>query len=323
MKRREFFALTGGAALWPLVARAQQPGSKLPTVAIFGSSPAGWTDWLPAFLRRLNELGWSENRTVTIAYSWTQGRSYADVAAELAHSDVAVIVPLGTPAIVAAKKATTTIPIVFPIASDPVGEGLIASLPRPGGNLTGLSNQQPDLAGKRLGLLREIIPNLKRIAYLAHVNNPTTKPTVDELVTAARTLGIETMAIDIRRAEDIAPGIEGVKGRAQALYVVGDPLTADNQARINALALAARLPTMHNTRGYLESGGFISYGPDFDELFRRAADYVDKILKGAKPADLPVELPQRIELVINLKTAKALGIELPPNVLARADEVIE
>ncbi len=323
MRRREFIAGGSALALWPVVARAHQAGGRLPTVAILGSAPAGWSEWVPALIQRLRELGWIENRTITIEYRWARGRSYADVAAEVARSNVAIIVPLGSPAAIAAKKATTAIPIVFPLASDPVGDGLVASLARPGGNVTGLSNEQPDLAGKRLGLARDIIPTLSRLGYLANVNNPTAKLSVDELRGAARQLAIEIVPVDIRRPEDVAPGINGLKGRVQALYVVGDPLTADNQVQINELALAARLPTIHNTKGYVASGGFFSYGPDFSDLFRRAAEYVDKILKGAKPADLPVELPRRIEFVLNLKTAKSLGIDIPPNVLARADEVIE
>jgi ABC-type uncharacterized transport system substrate-binding protein len=323
MKRREFIAGLGAAA-WPVVGRAQTLG-KLPTIGILGSSSAAWNHWLAALLERLHQLDWIENRTVTVEYRWTEGKSgrYAELAADLVRSNVNIIVPLGTPAIFAAKKATTVIPIVFPLASDPVGDGLVASLARPGGNVTGLSNQQPDLAGKRLEILREIIPNLTRLAYLANINNPTAKLSVDEVQVAARKLGLEIIPGDIKRAEDVAPVLDALKGRAQALYVAGDPLVADNQIQINTLALAARLPTIHATRGYVDTGGFVSYGPDFSDLFRRAGDYIDKILKGAKPADLPVEQPTKIELVINLKTAKALGLEIPSKLLFTADEVIE
>jgi len=321
MRRREFITLAGGTvAAWPLAARAQQPG-KLPTIGVLGGgSQAAWIHWLAALVQRLHELGWIENRTVAFEYRWTEGRSAAE---ELIRLKVDVIIPLGTPAIVAAKQATTVIPIVFPLASDPVGDGLVASLARPGGNLTGLSNQQPDLVGKRLEILRELVPGLGRLAYLANVNNPTAMLSVDEVRPAAHKLGLDLVPVEIRRAEDIASAIDGIKGRAQALYVVGDPLVADNQIQINTLALVARLPTMHNTRGYVDTGGLVSYGPDFSDLFRRAGDYVDKILKGAKPADLPVEQPTKIDLVVNLKTARALGLEVPDKILALADRVIE
>jgi putative ABC transport system substrate-binding protein len=324
MKRRNFIALVGAtAAAWPLAALAQQP--RLPTVAILGSSPAAWNHWVGALLQRLRELGWIENRTVEIVYRWTEGRSerYAQFGAELVRLKADVIVPLGTPAIIAAKKATSDIAIVFPLASDPVGDSLVASLARPGGNITGLSNQQPDLAGKRLEILRELVPGLSRLAYLVNGNNPTAMLSVEELKGAALKLGIALVPLEIKRGEDIAPALGALAGRAQALYVIGDPVIADNQIAINTLANVARLPTMHNTRGYVETGGLVSYGPDFVELFRRAADYIDKILKGAKPADLPVEQPTKVELIVNLKTAKAMGLAIPETFLARADEVIE
>jgi putative ABC transport system substrate-binding protein len=324
MRRREFIKLIGGAAAWPLAARAQQAG-KLPTVGMLGSSLAAFSYWLPALLQRLRELGWIENRSMTIEYRWTEGHNerYAQLAAELVRLKVDVIVALGSPAIVAAKQATAVIPIVFPLASDPVGDGLVASLARPGGNITGLSNEQPDLAGKRLEILRELVPGLSRLGYIANINNPTSMGNVRQVEEAAAKLALQIMPLDIKRAEDVAPAIETLKGRAQALYVVGDPLIADNQIQINTLALAARLPTMHGSRSYITSGGLLSYGPNYSDLFRRAGDYVDKILKGAKPADIPVELPTRIELVVNLKTAKALGLTIPESFLIRADEVIE
>jgi putative ABC transport system substrate-binding protein len=276
-------------------------------------------------LQRLYELGWIENRTMAIEYRWAEGRNerYAQLAAELVRQKVDVIVALGSPAIVAAKQATAVIPIVFPLASDPVGDGLVASLARPGGNITGLSNEQPDLAGKRLEILRELVPGLSRLGYIANVNNRTAMGNVREVEEAAAKLALQITPLDIKRAEDIAPAIETLKGRVQALYVVGDPLIADNQIRINTLALAARLPTMHGSRSYIASGGLLSYGPNYSDLFRRAGDYVDKILKGAKPADIPIELPTRIELVVNLETATAIGLTIPESFLVRADEVIE
>lgn len=325
MRRREIITLVGGAAAaWPFAAWAQQPG-KLPTIGFLGAGSAAWNHWISALLQQLRELGWIEGRTIAIEYRWTEGRSglYAEMAAELVRLKVDVIVPLGTPATIAAKRATTVIPIVFPLASDPVGDGLVASLARPGGNITGLSNQQPDLAGKRLEILRETIPMLSQLAYLVNANNHTAMLSVAEVETAARTLGLDVVPLGVKRAEDIAPAIDALKGRAQALYVVGDPFVADNQIQINTLALVARLPTMHATRGYVETGGLFSYGPDFSDLFRRAGNYVDKILKGAKPADIPVERPTKIELVVNLKTAKGLGLKLPESFLLRANEVIE
>ena len=326
MRRRQFIALFGGAAalLLPPSARAQQ-ADKLPTIGILGSTSAAWSHWLSALLQHLQELGWIENRTVAINYAWTEGNNgrYAELAAGLASRKVDVIVPLGTPAIVAAKKTTSTIPIVFPLSSDPVGEGLVASLAHPGGNVTGLSNQQPDLVGKRLEILRDILHGFRQFAVLSSANNPTAKLSVNEILPAAKKLGLEVIRLDVIRPDEIASVIGSLNGRAQALYVVGDPMTADNQIHINTLALAARLPTMHGSRGYVETGGLVSYGPDFSDLFRRCGDYVNKILKGAKPADLPVEEPTKIELVVNLKTAKALGLAIPETFLARADAIIE
>jgi putative tryptophan/tyrosine transport system substrate-binding protein len=325
LRRRKFIALLGGAVAWPLGAGAQQSG-KLPKIGMLGSSAAAFSHWLPALLQRLRELDWIENRTLAIEYRWTEGhneRYAATCRGALVRLKVDVIVALGSPAIVAAKRATAIIPIVFPIASDPVGEGLVASFARPGGNITGLSNEQPDLAGKRLEILRELVPGLSRLGYIANVNNPTAIGNVHEVEAASAKLALQIMPLDIKRAEDVAPAIETLKGRAQALYVVGDPLIADNQMQINTLALAARLPTMHGSRGYVASGGLLSYGPDYSDLFRRAGDYVDKILKGAKPADIPVELPTRIELVVNLKTAKAIELKIPETFLVRADEMIE
>jgi putative ABC transport system substrate-binding protein len=323
--RREFITLLGGAATgWPLAVQAQQ-AANLPTIGVFGSDSAAWSDLISALMQRLRELGYIENRTVAIEYRWTEGRDerYAAMVAELVGMKVDIIVAVGTPAIVAARKATAVIPIIFPIASDPVGDGLVTSLSRPGGNVTGLSTQQPDLAGKRLEILREIIPGLSRLAVLADSHNPVAIRNVGEVQAAAPKLGLEVNTLDVKRADDIAPAIDQLTGRTQALYVVGDSLVFNNQVQINALALVARLPTMHNGRGYVETGGLVSYGTSLSDLFRRAGNYVDKILKGAKPADLPVEQPTKFELVINLKTAKALGLEVPPSLLSRADEVIE
>jgi putative ABC transport system substrate-binding protein len=233
------------------------------------------------------------------------------------------IIVTGGNAAVAAKQASSAIPIVFVLVGDPVGTGLVASLAHPAGNVTGLSNQQTDLAGKRLELLREVVPGLRRLAILANVGAPFAVLEVAEAHAAAVTLGLEVAPLEIRRAEDIASAFETIKGRADALYVVGDALVNINRLRINTFALAARLPTMHVDRALVEAAGLMSYGPNFSDFFRRAADYVDKILRGAKPGDIPVEQPTKFDLVFNLTTAKALGLTIPESFLLRADEVIE
>jgi putative ABC transport system substrate-binding protein len=255
---------------------------------------------------------------------YRQGRTerFAELATDLVRLKVDVIVTLGT-AVSAAKQATSVIPIVFAVATDPVGSGMVASLARPGGNVTGLSNQQSDLAGKRLELLREFVPGLRYLAILANVGAPGSVLEMREVQAAARTLGLEATTLEIRQAQDIVPSFDTLKVRAKALYVCNDSLTVTNRIQINTLALAARLPTIYGSRVQIEAGGLISYAASFSDLFRRAADYVDKILRGAKPGDIPVEQPTKFELVINLKTAKALGLKVPDQLLARADEVIE
>src|SRR5262245_23545835 len=324
MRRRAFITLIGGGAAWPLAARAQQP-AKLPTIGYLGSGTrATQGEWAAAFVQRLRELGWIDARTVAIEYRWAQGRyeRAAEIAAEFVRRKVDVIVTSATPLVAAAKQATSVIPIVF-VTGDPVGTGLVASLARPGGNATGLSLQQIETTGKRLELLREVVPGLRRLAIMGNVGNPATVVEIREVQATARMLGLEVINLEIRRGEDIAPAFETLKGRAEALYVVTDPLANTHGVRINTLALAARLPTMHGFRNYVEAGGLMSYGPNFPDLFRRAGDYVDKILRGTKPGDIPVEQPTKFDLIINLTTAKALGLEIPPTLLARADEVIE
>ena len=327
MKRRDFIALIGGVAgACPLAARAQQPMAKLPTIGFLGAAtPSAWSQRVAAFVQRLRELGWTEGRTVVVEYRWAEGRSerFLEIAAEFAQLKVDVIVAAGTPAILAARQATSVVPIVFVGAGDPVGTGLVASLPRPGGNVTGLSAQTTDTVGKRLELLRELMPGIRRLAIMGNVDNPVSVLEMREIGAACAALGLEADALEIRRTADIVPAFEALKRGAEALYVQADPLVIANQIRINTLALGMRLPTMHGLREYVEAGGLMSYGPNFPDLFRRAADFVDKILRGAKPSDIPVEQPTKFELVINLITAKALGLEIPPTLLARADEVIE
>jgi putative ABC transport system substrate-binding protein len=236
---------------------------------------------------------------------------------------VDVIVTSGTPSVVAAKQATSVIPIVFAGVGDPIGTGLVASLARPGGNVTGLSIQATDLASKRLELLREIVPDLHRLATMANADVSPAMLEMAEVQATARALGLEVASHEIRHPEDIAPIFEALNGRADALYVCNDPLVTTNRIRINTLALGKLLPTIYNVREFVEAGGLLSYGPSFLDLYRRAADFADKILRGAKPADIPVEQPTKFELVINLKTAKALGVTVPPQLLGLADEVIE
>jgi putative ABC transport system substrate-binding protein len=324
VKRREFITLLGGAAAWPMVARGQQPG-KLPTIGFLGAAtPSSWSQWTDAFVQRLRELGWIEGRNVAIEYRWAEGRNerFGEIAAEFVRLKVDVIVTAGS-AVPAAKQATSVTPIVFATAADPVGAGLVASLARPGGNVTGLSNYQSDVAAKRLELLRDVIPGLHRLAIMANVGNPAVVLEMTEVVTTARTLGLEVVTSEIRRAEDITPAVEALNGRAEALYVCSDFLIFTHRIRINTLALAARLPTIYGERENVEAAGLMSYGPHFPAMFRRAADYVDKILRGAKPGDIPVEQPTKFDLSINLTTAKALGLTISESFLLRADEVIE
>jgi len=318
-RRREFITLLGGAAAWPLAASAQQSGVR--TIGFLGQSTrSAASEWTAAFVQRLRELGWTENRTITIEYRWAEGREerFAEIAAEFARLKVDAIIASGTPAVIASRQATSVIPIVFPVAS-----GLVATLARPGGNVTGLATLGADLAGKRLELLREVVPGLRRLAIMGNVANVFTVLELHELQGAAHTLGLEVATLEIRRAQDIAPAFEALKSRADALYVCPEGLASTNRIRINTLALGERLPTMHGYREYVEAAGLMSYGPNFPDMFRRAADYVDKILHGAKPGDIPVEQPTKFDLIVNLTTAKALHLDIPPTLLARADEVIE
>src|SRR5215472_3530753 len=325
MRRRDFITLLGGAAAWPLAARAQQAG-KLPTIGILGpTTPSAQAQEVAAFVQRLRELGWIEGRNLAIEVRWAQGRPerYAEIAAEFVRLKVDAILTQTTPPAVAAKQATSVIPIVFASAGDPVGSGLVASLARPGGNVTGLSSQAGDTTGKRVELLREVAPGLRRLAILGNVGNPFSVLEIGEVQAAARTLGLEAVTAEIRRAEDIEPAFDSFPGHAEALFVSGDPLFFNNRIRINTLALAGRLPTMHNFREYVEAGGLMSYGPNLPDQYRHAAEFVDKILRGTKPADIPVEQPTKFDLAVNLTTARALGLTIPESFLTRADEVIE
>jgi putative tryptophan/tyrosine transport system substrate-binding protein len=320
MRRRDFIMVVGGAVGWPLATRAQQR-DKLPTIAFLGADDFSWRPRTSAFGQRLRELGWVEGHSVKIQYYWAQGRQerVVELAAEIPPM-VDVIVQAAT----ALKKAITVTPIVFAIANDPIGSGLVASLSRPGGNITGLSLEVTEIAGKRFQLLHDVLPNLRQLAVLFDVGYSASDLQMREVQTAAHTLGVEVQPIKIRQAEDIAPAFEVLKSlKVDALYVVENSLIQANGRQIAAFSLRARLPTVFGARDQVEAGGLMCYGPKYTDLFRRAAEIVDKILRGAKPGDIPVEEPTTFELVINLTTAKALGLTVPPTLLATADEVIE
>jgi ABC-type uncharacterized transport system substrate-binding protein len=322
--RREFIALLGGAAAWPLPAHAQQAAK--PTIGLLvPGTPASHGHWYAATVQRLRELGWVEGRTIAVEYRWAEGFGgrLPELAADLVQLKVHVIVTGGSTAVIAAKQATSSIPIVFAAAADPVGSGLVASLARPGGSVTGLSLQFTDLAGKRIELLRELLPGMRRLGILAGAGNAGTMPEIASAQAMAGKAGLDVITPEVNRPEDFFVAFESFRNRADALYVISDPLVNTYKIRINTLALAARIPTLHSAREHVEVGALMSYGTSFTDLFRRAGNYVDKILRGANPADLPVEQPTKFELTINLTTAKVLGIEVPPSLLARADEVIE
>jgi putative tryptophan/tyrosine transport system substrate-binding protein len=288
MRRRDFITLVSGTVIsWPLAATAQQAG-KLPIIGFLGSNASAWRPWTEAFVGRLRELGWIEGRTIAIEYRWSEGRPErnAEIAAEFGGLNADVIVANGT-AVPAVKQATSAIPIVFPIAVDPVGDGLVASLARPGGNVTGLSNQQSDAAGKRLELLREVVPRLRRLAIMTNVGNPQAVLETGEVQAAARKLGIEVTPLEIRRGEDIAPVFEATKAQVDAIYLVQEALVNANRTRIITLVLNARLPTIVSAREFVQAGVLMSYGPSFPDMFRRTAEIVDQILRGAKPGDIP------------------------------------
>jgi putative ABC transport system substrate-binding protein len=325
MRRREFIA-GGSAAVVLFVPAWAKQSAKWPIIGFLGAaSPELASPWVAAFVKRLGELGWIEGRNVAIEYRWAEARAerYSEIAAELVNLKVDVIVTWASAPVLAAKRATTTIPIVFAAQMDPVGAGVVASLARPGGNITGMSIQQTDTAGKRIELLREVMPKLDRLAVMANSGAPGAMIEMREVATTARSLGLEVLPIEVSQAGEIFSSIESIKDRADALYVATDPLIFSNRIKINAMAQTQRMPTIYGSREYVDAGALMSYGPNWIELFHHAADQVDKILRGAKPADIPVEQPTKFELVINLKTAKALGLSIPQTLLATADEVIE
>jgi putative ABC transport system substrate-binding protein len=306
-----------------MAAVAQQSG-RLPTIGFLGADALGFGPWTAAFVARLRELGWIDGRTIAIEYRWSEGRNerYAEIAAEFVRLKVDVIVTVGS-AVPTIRQATGAIPIVFAVAIDPVGSGLVASLAKPGGNITGLSLQATNLAGKRLELLRELIPRLRRLAIIFNGGSDQTLLEMNETVAAARTLNLDIAPLEIRQMQDIAAVFEKLNAEADALYVVVDQLVVTNFNRILTFALSTRLPMIYSTRDFVRSGGLMSYGPSYVDLFRHAGDYVHRILQGSKPGDMPVEQPTRFELVLNLTTARALGLRVPESFLLRVDDVIE
>ena len=325
MRRREFIAGGSAAVVLSAPARAEQ-STKRPTIGFLGAaSPELAGPWVAAFVKRLGELGWTEGRNVAIEYHWAEARTerYSEIATELANHKVDVIVTWASAPVLAAKHATTTIPIVFAAQMDPVGAGVVASLARPGGNVTGMSIQQTDTAGKRIELLREALPRLARLAVMANSSAPGAMIEMREVATTARTLGLEVIPIEVSQAGEVFSSIESIRDRADALYVATDPLIFSNRIAINEMAQRQRTPTIYGSREYVDAGALMSYGPNWIDLFRHAAEQVDKILRGTKPADIPVQQPTKFDLVVNLRTAKALGLEIPPSLLARADDVID
>jgi len=324
MKRRKFITLLGGAAFaWPYAVRAQQSG-KPPTVGVLGADAAVWAPWTATFVARLQELGWVEGQTIAVEYRWAEGLSerVSEIAADFLREKVAVIVTYGG-AVAVLKQATKVTPIVFAVAVDAVRGGLVASLARPGGNVTGMSIQESDLVGKRLELLREVIPQFRRMAIMFDAGYSNSVMEADDVKATARALGLDFASLEIRRPEDIPPTFEALEGKVDALYVVSDALIATNRTRIITLAFNARLPTVLSYRDYVEAGGLMSYGPDYVDLFRGSADMVDKVLRGTKPGDIPVEQASKFELAINRTTAKILDVQIPTTLLATADEVIK
>ena len=329
LKRREFVALLGGAAVtWPLAALAQQ-ADRVRRVGVLQGLAEGDPEWprrFGAFKQRLQELGWTEGRNVVFEFRFAGGKPerLPGLAADLVQANVDVILTNAAQPIEAARKATSTIPIVMASVGDALGAGYVASLARPGGNVTGLTLVATDQSAKRLQLVKEIVPNLVRVAVLWNANASGHRLQLQEMERATPALGIVLQSFPIRNADDIDAGLQAaVHAKAQAIVTMDDPVVQSQRGRIVAFAMRQRLPVMSEFRAATEAGTLMSYGPNQVELWRRSAAYVDKILKGANPADLPVEQPTKFELVINLKTAKALGLELSPALLALADEVIE
>jgi putative ABC transport system substrate-binding protein len=327
MRRRKFIALLGGVvAAWPFAARAQH-GGKIPRVGFMGNSTAALeANLIGPFREGLRERGYEEGRNVEIVFRWAEGRyeRFPDLIAELIAANVDIIVTAGTPATLAVKKATSTVPVVMAAIGDPVGTGIVPNLARPGGNITGLSAIAPDLEGKRLELLREVVPHLAHVAFFLNPANEFHTVSLRQALAAAQALNIKLQPREVRKSEDLDAAFAAiVKEKPDGLLILADRIFLHNRQRMMDFAIEHRLPSVNAYRELVEAGGLISYGPSYEEMHRRAADYVDRILKGARPGDLPVEQPTRFTLIVNLKAAKALGLEVPPTLVARADEVIE
>jgi putative tryptophan/tyrosine transport system substrate-binding protein len=325
--RRELIAALGSTTMWPFMAHAQVGGRKY-TIGVFtaGNEQAADPALNGGFIEALRELGWVEGKNVGFEYRYAENwlERLSGLAADLVQRKVDVIAAAGTLAPLAAKRATTAIPIVLTSAGDPVGSGLVASLARPGGNVTGMSLMASDLGAKRLELLREVLPRLSRVAVLRNAENTYSVLVFKQMEAAGRTLGIDVRSLEVRGPDDFDSAFEAARGlHPDALITVEDPLTTNFKTPIAEFTAAQQLPSLYGIREFVAAGGFMSYGANLADLIRRSAYYVDKIFRGAKPADLPVQQPTKFEMVINLKTAKALGLELPASLLARANEVIE
>jgi len=326
MKRREFIGLVTGVTAWGYAARGQQAASVRRIGLLSPFSPTDTLLWNKALLRGLRDAGWIDGRNLNIEYRYAEGKAerLPELATDLIRQKVDIIVTTVTVDTLAAKNATAEIPIVMVAVGDPVSIGIVKSLARPGGNITGLSQMTPDLSGKRLELLQQIVPQITSIAVLFNPEDPLSMLDWKEARLSAQTLGIEVHSLEVRSTGDFDKVLqEAVAARASALVVMPAPVLFENRRLIADFAMQNRLPSTFHLREFPAVGGLLSYGVDRLDLFRRAATYVDKILKGASPADLPIEQPTKFELVVNLKTAKALGFNIPPSLLARADEVIE
>lgn len=327
MKRRDFIMLLGAAvAAWPLVARAEQT-AKIPRIGLLSPfTPADTAPWHQAFLRGLSDLGWVDGKNIAVEYRYSDGRNdrLPGLIADLVRLKVDIIVTAVTNDTLAAKNATSEIPVVMAAAGDPVATGIVASLARPGGNITGLSQMNPDLTGKRLELLKEIAPNISSVVVLLNPDDPISVLGFNEIELPARKMKVEVHSLEVRDNQDLEKALQAAaKAHVDALVIMPNPVFVTNLKQIADFAIENRLPSMFHLREFAKVGGLVSYGVDRNDLFRRAATFVDKILKGASPADLPIEQPTKFELTVNLKTAKALGVTVPPKLLLTADEVIE
>jgi putative ABC transport system substrate-binding protein len=325
MRRRTFIMLFGSAAAtWPLASHAQP---KIPRIGFMGNSTAALeANLVDAFREGLRELGYEEGRNIAIEYRWADGNydEFPALVAELIAAKVDAIVTAGTPAALAVKKATTTVPLIMVAVGDPVGTGLVPSLARPGGNLTGLSSIAPDLEGKRLQLLREVVPALSHVAMFINSLNPFHVSSMRQARAAAQAMGIKLQLHDIRKSEDLDDAFAAIrKERPDALLILADRIFLHNRERMMDFTKEQRLPNVNAYKELVEVGGLMSYGPSYEDMHKRAAIYIDKILKGAKPADLPIEQPSKFTFIVNLKSAKALGVTVPSQLLGLADQLIE